>query len=83
MPKTPREEAAYIAGRMDAQVGANLLFAGIKEKTPDLTGTPHLDTSEKCLQEAERLKMVLTFVTERIESLVSQGEELAQKEEQA
>ena len=38
MQKTPREEAAYCAGRMDAQVLANLYFAGMNAQAPDLSG---------------------------------------------
>ncbi|QFS97575.1 hypothetical protein FIV06_09090 [Labrenzia sp. THAF191b] len=38
MQKTPGEEAAYLAGRMDAQVLANLYFAGLQTQPPDLSG---------------------------------------------
>ncbi|MEP2716319.1 hypothetical protein [Pseudophaeobacter sp.] len=34
--KTPAEEAAYIAGRQDAQLLCNLAFAGTNTRAPDL-----------------------------------------------
>ena len=34
--KTPREEAAYLAGRADAQVLCNMYFAGTGNRPPDL-----------------------------------------------
>jgi len=35
--KTPAEEAAYLAGRQDAQLLCNLYFAGAVGRTPTLT----------------------------------------------
>lgn len=37
-PKTATEEAAYIAGRHDAQVLCNIYFAGTNVKAPNLCG---------------------------------------------
>lgn len=41
--KTPTEEAAYIAGRQDAQLLCNLAFAGASTRAPDL-GNLKVDT---------------------------------------
>ncbi|MBO9459013.1 hypothetical protein [Labrenzia sp. R5_0] len=38
MQKSTREEAAYRAGRMDAQILSNLYFAGMNARAPDLSG---------------------------------------------
>lgn len=35
--KTPEQEAAYMAGRQDAQILCNLALAGTKVKAPDIT----------------------------------------------
>ncbi|WJS05199.1 hypothetical protein [Roseibium aggregatum] len=39
MHRTPREEAAYLAGRADAQVLVNGYFAGTNVQAPVVTGT--------------------------------------------
>lgn len=80
MHKTPREEAAYIAGRIDAQVLMNILYAGTAVKVPDMSGTADWSTSEKCLEEAEKLKLVRKLVNERIENLIDQAAKLVKEE---
>ncbi|WP_269581882.1 hypothetical protein [Roseibium sp. Sym1] len=51
MQKTPREEAAYLAGRADAQVLVNLYFAGTKVRAPVVTA---IQTDEQDLLEELR-----------------------------
>lgn len=41
MSKTPDQEAAYVAGRQDAQVLCDLFFAGTNVTPPDILGHNH------------------------------------------
>lgn len=41
MPKTPEQEAAYVAGRQDAQALLDLLYAGRSGRAPDVLGHHH------------------------------------------
>ena len=41
MEKTPDQEAAYVAGRMDAQALCNLAFAGTSTIAPHIMGDNH------------------------------------------
>ncbi len=54
MQKAPKEEAAYLAGRMDAQVLSNLYFAGMSARAPDLSG----------LADAAKTQLIGAVITE-------------------
>lgn len=62
--KTPREEAAYWAGREDAQVLSNLYFAGSNVKAPSLIGSEEVPPARLDLAEAGKNAATLRCIEE-------------------